>query len=1244
MIDILLKLRLEPLAHAYYRCLLWRRLAWWWALVAVAGALVWAASPLVPALARVGWSALVVGALAGAWWLRAQLKRRPTNYRQLAREIEAEHPDLDAALLAAVEQEPDRETRLLNYLQQRVVAESLEHQRDHVWGVRLRRRTRQACALHWAAFALGAAALWGLRPGPAGDTARRPSLALFDRGVTVVPGDTEIERGSGLLVAARFGGRVPAAADLVVTPRSGPVQRIALTKNLNDPVFGGGLPEVQGDLSYRIEWGNEQTREFTVKVFEHPRLLRADAELTFPDYTGLEPQRIEDTRRVTAVQGSKLDYAFELNKPVKVAQLVAKDLPPVDLALDTNRTSLYWAHFDLAESRQYELRLVDAEGRTNKVPPRIRIDVLPNRVPELKLAFPRGDQRVSALEEMSFQAETWDDFGVRAFGIAYSRAGEPPTFVELGRDVPAKTPRQFRYLLPLEDLAVEPDQLVTYFLWAEDVGPDGRVRRHPGDMFFAEVRPFDEIFRENPQGDAAQQQQQQNGGPQSPSERLAELQKQIISATWNVQRRESGAQPSAQYPKDVAVIEESQQRALEMAGELGGRAEDPQARSLVETVQQQMKNALDHLGQAQSKKTLAALPPALAAEQAAYQALLRLQAREYRVSRGQRGGGGGGGGQRAQRQLDQLELKQSENRYETQRDAASLRSPEQRERLQILSRLKELAQRQQDLNQRLQELQTALQEARTESEREEIRRRLQRLRDEQREMLADLDEVRQRLANAQSPETSQALQQLDQTRQQVRQAADALDQGAVSQALASGTRAQRDLQQLREDFRQQSASQFAEAMRDLRHDARQLAERQEDLNHRLDTLQDAQHKSLRDTGERAQIAQELNQQVGALTNLLTQMRQVTEQAEAAEPLLSRQLYDTLRKADQAKMDNALQAASQLLERGFTEQADQFEEKARAGITELKRGVERAAESVLGDEAEALRFARDELDALTQQLEREIARADAPPDGNTNRLGQAAGPAGELTLASAQGQRPDSPQPGGQQDPQAGGPRGQQAGQGDRPDQQANLRGSSGSRDSAENDDQQTQQASASPAQQGEPGQQPGPGQPAGRGGQGRQPADTQTAQAGERAGGGLRTGGGRTASGRSGGAGFVDQYDRGPGGPQGPLTGSDFANWSDRLGEVEELLDSPEWRAELARARDRARAIRAEFKRHSKEPQWPLVRMQILNPLVEVRQRIAEALARRQSDDTLVPIDRDPVPPKYAERVRRYYEQLSRTE
>lgn len=92
--------------------------------------------------------------------------------------------------------------------------------------------------------------------------------------------------------------------------------------------------------------------------------------------------------------------------------------------------------------------------------------------------------------------------------------------------------------------------------------------------------------------------------------------------------------------------------------------------------------------------------------------------------------------------------------------------------------------------------------------------------------------------------------------------------------------------------------------------------------------------------------------------------------------------------------------------------------------------------------------------------------------------------------------------------------------------------------------------------------------------------------------------------------------------------------------DVEEMLDMDELRGEVARIRDRARAVRSEVKRHAKNPQWDMVRMEISGPLVEVRNRVAEELARREKADALVPIDRDPVPNKFSELVKRYYEKL----
>ena len=93
-------------------------------------------------------------------------------------------------------------------------------------------------------------------------------------------------------------------------------------------------------------------------------------------------------------------------------------------------------------------------------------------------------------------------------------------------------------------------------------------------------------------------------------------------------------------------------------------------------------------------------------------------------------------------------------------------------------------------------------------------------------------------------------------------------------------------------------------------------------------------------------------------------------------------------------------------------------------------------------------------------------------------------------------------------------------------------------------------------------------------------------------------------------------------------------------GRVEEAVDRPEVREQVAQIREDIRKLNTEFRRNSKEPEWDLVEKKILKPLDEVRRTLAEELAKSESDRALVPIDRDPVPSRFSDLVEKYYERL----
>jgi hypothetical protein len=681
-------------------------------------------------------------------------------------------------------------------------------------------------------------------------------------------------------------------------------------------------------------------------------------------------------------------------------------------------------------------------------------------------------------------------------------------------------------------------------------------------------------------------------------------------------------------------VREAQQQALAMAEDQLDGQQDPRTATLLRAVVDAMKKSLASLESAERSPEL--LPEALAAQQAAYQSLLKLQEHEYQVQRSRRSQGQGGNSrqQKMQQQLDEMELTQSENRYETQRQAQAPKSAQQQETQKAFNRLQELARRQQDLNEQFKEMQTALQEAASEEQRNELRRRLKKLQEEEQELLSDLDEMRQRM-NRPENQSRMAEQQrrLEQTREQVQRAAEAAEQGSASQALAAGTRAQRDLQNLRDDLRKESSNQFSDEMRQARNQARELVKEQEELLQKMSSEEAKGDRSLSGSSERKDLLERLARQRQRMTNLVDHAMDLSQQAETAEPLLSRHLDDSLRKFSQDSAKNVQEAQSQLLNRGmmtrslldqlntpgtpdgaklvdittemlrqdFLPQARDAGQRSRSTLDDLKRGIEQAAESVLGDEAEALRMAEQELKRLSDQLGQEMSLAQQGA-GQTNGAAQSS--------SSTNG---------------VGSGQASQAEQGVQAD-------ASGTGNREEASSQETAGQGQGGQNQGTPrsGESPGTG-------------DRLARSGGARRSGSPEGGGGEGGDVRGGVANVLDRlFDQDTVIEPNPLTGEDYARWADQLRDVEQMIESPDLRNDVAAARERARRIRQDFRKDRKKPDWAVVQLQVMQPLAEVRKKLLEELARLENQEPMAPIDRDPVPTQYSDLVRRYYESLGK--
>ena len=111
------------------------------------------------------------------------------------------------------------------------------------------------------------------------------------------------------------------------------------------------------------------------------------------------------------------------------------------------------------------------------------------------------------------------------------------------------------------------------------------------------------------------------------------------------------------------------------------------------------------------------------------------------------------------------------------------------------------------------------------------------------------------------------------------------------------------------------------------------------------------------SGEREAVAERYSQQQENLERLMEGLRQITEDSESGEPTLHRKLYDVVRRHNQSDANENLEIAEELVRRGFLEQAQNMQPGLQASLNELELAFTEAAESVMGDETTALKFAQ-----------------------------------------------------------------------------------------------------------------------------------------------------------------------------------------------------------------------------------------------------------------------------------------------
>jgi hypothetical protein len=244
-----------------------------------------------------------------------------------------------------------------------------------------------------------------------------PGAEIAMTQVTSLTGDRAIGKGDPLLIEVRIDGRLRDAATILIR-KSGSVAQTEDMVVSNKPgvPFAYALKNVNESFEYRIRSGDGQTPWHRIEAVERPAIAQVRFRIIPPQYTKL-PETRSDTLAGTfeTVEGSRLEMEVLPTKPLEKMEMKVGDSAPAPL--QKAEGNWYRVEKKLTESMAFSLQLTDQKGLSNAKPLASRIDVYPDRPPEVEITSPDKELVVKSDDHVAIEVKAKDDFGVRSLEL-----------------------------------------------------------------------------------------------------------------------------------------------------------------------------------------------------------------------------------------------------------------------------------------------------------------------------------------------------------------------------------------------------------------------------------------------------------------------------------------------------------------------------------------------------------------------------------------------------------------------------------------------------------------------------------------------------------------------------------------------------------------------------------------------------------------------------------------------------------
>ena len=970
----------------------WKRtLFWTGCAIAVAGLIaILAGAAIVDLLMPLPGSvriALLIGIIGTIGYLLYRYLIQPLRVQltphDVALNVERKHRDLEDRLVSALQfGEVETEDPIKSHLLQRLVTDTVERTEGIDFKATIDKSKKRKHVGIAAAALAGCALIALIFPTELNTSLNRllspweKTEPVFTTKLTVEPGNARILRGRSLAINLEVTGKAADKARLIYT-KGDPTAEAEPKRQEIDMVrikgekrrFGYEIFNINEDMEYYATANEAESERHTVKVFDMPKATAIEIAYTYPEYTQLKPIIQQGEGDIRAVAGSQAEVRITTNKAIQSATLTVEAQDPTPMLISDGRTLT--TTLDVLNDGKYTVKLLCVDGFNNQTPIEYTITAIPDEPPEIVIKEPGRDIKATKLEEVRVLAEATDDYGVENMTLMYSiGSGE-------ARELEAETVEVIEnkiisgaYVFYLEELDVEPGELISYYAQATD----NNIRTGPGtstsELYFIEVRPFNERYM---QMDAEGQQAAEG----QPFPNLIADQRTIIKNTWkHIHSRPSPMTEDYQSAVKQIGVEQDQlkDKTQRVADELSMSMRDA---NVDPEMLMNLEGAVTKMGEASGELYAVKPKEALPHEQDALELLTKAMMELDKVLTQMRAGGN-------QAAADNMEMDMEDLQDAIEQDENELDEQMQEQTQELLDQARDMLTQQEQLTEQSQQMaregQPSQREMQQNSQQEEqLAGQAQQMAEQAQQMGqasgqgAGQNNTGQRMAQA-----GEALQQASENMQA---ASENMAAGQPQMGAAKGQKAEENLQQAIEELEKVAAQYTDQALEDATETLDQLMTKQSEVREQTETLEEETRRDgvsaedLRNASELANEQRTLRRDLEQLQRSLSNLRETLNEN---EPQAARNVTDANRRIIEEQVPENMEDAQRALQWRNFQSAEREQREVLDTLLEARNDLQGARTNLAETEEERLDAALDQIEsweAQMQDIQRELEAMD-----------------------------------------------------------------------------------------------------------------------------------------------------------------------------------------------------------------------------------------------------------------------------